>query len=88
MDKSQLRSHYRAVRESLSPAQVTAASAALCSLLATWPRLRQASTVLSYIAFRNELDLTALCSLAPDVQWTVPRVVGKRLVCHAHDPDR
>jgi 5-formyltetrahydrofolate cyclo-ligase len=88
MDKSKLRSHYRAVRESLSPEQVEADSVALCGLLAAWPRLRQARMVLSYIAFRNELDLTALYDLAPHIQWAVPRVVEKRLVCHAHDPDR
>ena len=87
-EKSQLRRHYRAVRESLLPKQVAADSSALCQRLADWNMLRQARTVLSYIAFRNELDLAALYDLVPGIQWAVPRVVEARLVCHTCDRDR
>jgi 5-formyltetrahydrofolate cyclo-ligase len=88
MQKSQLRRHYRTVRESLPPEEVAADSSALCRQLAGWHILRQARTVLSYIAFRNELNLAALTDLAPDIQWAVPRVVGTRLICHHYDPGR
>jgi 5-formyltetrahydrofolate cyclo-ligase len=87
MLKSQLRHHYRTVRESLSPQQVAEGSAALCRQLAAWDVLRRAGTVLSYIAFRNEIDLVDLYDLVPGIQWAVTRVVGARLVCHIYDPD-
>lgn len=86
MLKSQLRRHYRTVRESLSAQQVAAGSADLCRRLADWHLLRQARTVLSYIAFRNEIDLTALTDLVPGIRWAVPRVAEARLICHPYDP--
>jgi 5-formyltetrahydrofolate cyclo-ligase len=43
---------------------------------------------MAYIAFRNELDLGPLFELRPDVEWIVPRVVGRRLVLHRYDPSR
>ena len=87
-EKSRLRQHYRTVRESFSAHQVAADSSALCQRLANWHVLQQAHTVLSYIAFRNELDLAALTDLVPDIQWAIPRVVGARLICHRYDPKR
>jgi len=88
MLKSQLRRHYRTMRESLSPQQVSENSVGLCRRLADWDMLRQARTVLSYIAFRNELDLAGLYDLVPGVRWAVPRVAEARLVCHPYDPAR
>ena len=88
MNKSDIRRHFRKLRESLAPDQVAAASAALCRQLAGWDKLHKARTVLAYIAFRNELELAALTDLAPDIHWLVPRVQGTRLVCHPYDPDR
>ena len=86
--KHAVRQHFRAVRESLSPAQVAAASAALCKRLAEWRVLREAHTVLTYIAFRNEIDLAPLRERLPGIEWIVPRVVGRRLVLHPYDPAR
>ena len=88
MIKSQLRRHYRTIRESLSLQQVAQDSADLCRRLANWNLLRQTRTVMSYIAFRNEIDLAALYALVPDVQWTVPCVADEQLVCHLYDPER
>jgi 5-formyltetrahydrofolate cyclo-ligase len=86
--KSQVRDHFRAVRESMSGEKVAAASAALCERLAAWRVLREAHTVLTYIAFRNELDLAPLLELLPGIEWIAPRVVGRRLVLHPYDPAR
>jgi 5-formyltetrahydrofolate cyclo-ligase len=86
--KSQVRDHFRAVRESISGEEVAAASAALCGRLAAWHVLREAHTVLTYIAFRNEIDPAPLLDLLPGIEWIAPRVVGRRLVLHPYDPAR
>lgn len=85
MDKEGLRRHFRALREQMSPQEVEAASQALCARLAAWPLLAQARTVLTYLAFRNELDTVELMSHAPEICWTVPRVDGERLIPHLYD---
>ena len=86
--KREVREHLRAVRESLSSDQVAAASTALCKRLAGWRVLQQAHRVLTYIAFRNEIDLAPLPGLLPGIEWIVPRVIGRRLVLHPYDPAR
>jgi 5-formyltetrahydrofolate cyclo-ligase len=86
--KDELRRRYRAVRESLSLAEVAAASIAVCRTLAEWPRLQQAQHVLTYLAFRNELDLGYLFQLLPHTHWAVPRVDRQQLVLHPYQPER
>jgi 5-formyltetrahydrofolate cyclo-ligase len=86
--KRKVRDQFRSVRESLSPQEVSAASAALCEQLGGWSVLQGARTVLTYIAFRNEIDLAPLLELLPGIEWIAPRVVGPRLVLHPYDPDR
>jgi 5-formyltetrahydrofolate cyclo-ligase len=86
--KREVRERFRAVRESLTSDQVAAASTALCERLSGWSMLHQAHTVLTYVAFRNEIDLAPLRALLPGIQWIVPRVVGQHLVLHPYDPAR
>ncbi len=88
MSKKELRVRFRALREGLSEGEVAAASAALCHRLAEWPVLTAATTILTYLAFRHEIDLALLFSLLPDKQWLVPRVVGKQLAIHPYDATR
>jgi len=64
------------------------ASAALCRRLAAWPALRETQIVLTYLAFRNEPDLSLLFDLLPLIRWIVPRIEGKRIVLHPYDPAR
>ena len=86
--KREARDRYRSLRESMSSEQVAQASTALCHRLAEWPVLQNAHTVLTYIAFRNEIDLAQLIERFTGIEWIVPRVVGQRLVLHPYDPAR
>ncbi len=88
MKKSKLRAHFCTLRESLSAEEIAAASAALCHRLATWPILTGADTILTYLAFRGEIDPAPLFALLPDKRWVVPRVEGTRLMLHPYDPAR
>jgi len=89
MHKQALRQDFCNLRECLPEEDVATASAALCRQLAKWPSLRQAQTVLTYLAFRNELDLGLLFELLSDIEWVVPRIVaGNQMLLHPYDPDR
>jgi 5-formyltetrahydrofolate cyclo-ligase len=84
--KTSLRKRFQALRESLTPEEVRASSLAFCQQVADWPPLRQARTVLTYLAFRNELDTSLLFRLLPEMRWLVPRISGGNLVLHRYDP--
>lgn len=86
--KDDLRRHYRAIREGLSPDTVQAASIAVCRTLAEWPHLQTAQYVLTYLAFQNELDLSYLFEVLPRIHWAVPRVDRQELALHAYQPER
>ena len=88
MNKTQFRGRFRALRESLPTEEVVSASNAICQRLAAWTPLLKADTVLTYIAFRNEIDLGNLIELLPHACWAAPRVKGEYLVLHQYDPDR
>ncbi len=87
MDKREIRTHFCTLRECLPAEDIATASAALCERLSCF--LPPASCILTYLAFRNEPDLSLLFDLLPDARWFVPRVAtGRRLVLHPYDPDR
>jgi len=90
MDKTQLRRHFRSLRECLPPGEAAAASTTLCHRLASWiPSIIHPTNqliTLTYLAFRNEPDLSLLFDLLPDIHWVVPRIDGKRLAIHPYDP--
>jgi 5-formyltetrahydrofolate cyclo-ligase len=86
--KREMRVRYRTVRESISSEEVARASTVLCHRLAHWTVLQNARMVLTYIAFRNEIDLAPLLERLAGIEWVVPRVVGQRLVLHPYDPAR
>ena len=65
MEKPELRTRFCSLRESLAPDRVASVSTTLCQRLAIWPPLQEAKTVLSYLAFRNELDPSPLFALLP-----------------------
>ena len=88
MNKSELRRQFCSLREGLPPEEVTAASTALCQRLAGWTVLQEARTVLTYLAFRNEPDLSLLFDLLHHVRWAIPRIKGQRLILHLYDSAR
>ncbi len=88
MDKAELRQYFRVLRESFPPAKVITDSIAICMRLARWSELRMADNVLTYLAFRNEPDLSLLFDLLPRVRWYLPRVAGDNLVIHPYVPLR
>jgi len=88
MDKQALRDRFRRVREQLSAEEVRAASVAVCRRLAGWEVAQRARIVLTYLAFRNEIDLSALVKHLPGVRWALPRVDGPCLVLHPYDRGR
>jgi len=96
-DKKAYRCHCREIRENLAPDKVQAQSQRVCEHLARWPTFQKAQTVLSYLAFGNEIDLGALFERFPHKRWLVPRIVsgialsaGQKpyLVLHPYDPQR
>ena len=96
-EKAELRRRCHQIREGMSAGQVERASRAVCEHLSAWPVFQRANTVLSFLAFRNEIDLSGLYERWPDKRWLVPRVVegnelgaGQRpyLMLHRYDPAR
>jgi len=88
IDKPRLRERYIAVREGLPSVTVKDSSAAICARLADMTLLRHAKTVMAYLAFKNEVDLSLLFELRPDVDWVLPRIEGKRLILHPYEPKK
>ena len=88
--KETLRLKHRALRRGLTQQEVTGGSADLCRRLAEWEVLRSAERALTYVAFGNEPDLSALFTLLPSatILWAAPRVEGQQLAAHVYDPDR
>jgi 5-formyltetrahydrofolate cyclo-ligase len=96
-NKVELRRQCQKVREAMSAQEVKTSSDAVCAHLSMWLPLQQAYTVLSFLAFRNEIDLSQLFEIWPDKRWLVPRIVegtelapGQKpyLTLHPYDPAR
>jgi 5-formyltetrahydrofolate cyclo-ligase len=88
IEKAELRRHCREIREKLLPEQVKTSSQAVCQHLSQWPIFQAVDVVLSFLAFRNEIDLSLLFE-----RWLVPRVVEDAnakpyLTLHPYDPGR
>jgi 5-formyltetrahydrofolate cyclo-ligase len=81
----------------MSTEQVRLSSQAVCDHLSRWSLFRQADALLSFLAFRNEIDLGPLFERWPEKEWFVPRVVERGelapgqepyLALHTYDPQR
>jgi 5-formyltetrahydrofolate cyclo-ligase len=88
MEKPALRRRYCDLREALPAEELEAASRDVCQRLAEWPPLCDARVVLSYLAFRGEIDLSRLFEQLARIRWLVPRIAAHRLVLHPYDPTR
>lgn len=82
--KSELRQRLLAKRLALSPESVQAEESAIYQCLSQWSTFQEARSVLSFLAFRNEPDLTALMNAYPEKQWAIPRCVGQELIWHSY----
>jgi len=91
MDKSTLRAECRAWRDALTSVAVALASVHICECLAAWPALRQARTLMAYMAFGNEISLGPLMDRLPEKRWVIPRTLSKpepHIALHLYDPAR
>jgi len=85
--KRSLRRELLALRRALPAADVAAASARVVALLRDLPEVKQATTMLLYVADPDEIDVSALRDAAPSVRTVLlPRVEGDRLVTVRHMP--
>jgi 5-formyltetrahydrofolate cyclo-ligase len=73
-DKTLLRERCLDIRSKMAPEKVLESSRAVCDHLDAWPLFQQARTPLSFLAFRNEIDLAPLFERWPDKHWLVPRI--------------
>ena len=88
-EKQSLRKKLLAKRAALTAAEISAASAAVCRLLANWPLFKDAHAVLAYLGFDNEISLQPLLDSHPDKLWAVPRTMpGGQLYIHRYLPDQ
>lgn len=79
--KADLRRQCNEIREGISTAEAQKSSQAVCAHLSNWPVFRKAATVLTFLAFRNEIDLGPLFEGWPDKRWLAPRIAeGTELV--------
>lgn len=88
--KRVLRTRLLSERAALQPAVVEAASRAVMAQLLAWPAFQPAAVVLTYVAFRNEIDLASLLEQVPGKCWVLPRMVRhptKELVLHQYQPE-
>lgn len=85
--KRALRARWLAERAALPPETVAAASEAVRRYVEAWPPFQAARTVLAYMAFRNEIDLTPLLDHHPEKHWALPRIAGPgALTLHRYRP--
>ncbi|MGE5656810.1 MAG: 5-formyltetrahydrofolate cyclo-ligase [Actinomycetota bacterium] len=84
LNKAELRRSLLKTRQSLSPTDWRAKSDRICTHLQASPLFTQAQTILAYISFRQEPDLSPLFSHKQ--RWGLPRCVGNSLAWHLWTP--
>lgn len=83
LEKAQLRLKLLQKRKALSPEEWQEKSHRLCCHLQSSDLYQQSLTILSYISFRQEPDLSVLFT-DKNHQWGLPRCVNKQLVWHRY----
>jgi len=85
--KDDLRKHGKDIRGGITTGEVRQASKTICSWIESWQSYKEASTVLTYLPMRNEVDLTPLIPRSPQKKWVIPCVrPSGRMTFHAYDP--
>lgn len=84
-DKAQLRGHLLKVRKSLLVAEWREKSDRICNHLQSSELFSRSRSILAYLSFRQEPDLSPLW-MDSKQQWGFPRCVAKSLVWHHYRP--
>jgi len=87
MKKDALRKQGKDIRAGMTADEVAQDSKAVCSWIESWQPFKAASTVLTYLPMRNEVDLTALITQCPQKKWVIPLIhpAGK-MTFHRYEP--
>lgn len=86
--KSHLRQQYRKLRASLGDEIRAKASQTICETLEGWTFFQQSETILTYMPFKSEVDITPLFARHPEKRWVLPRIIPEedhRMVFHRYD---
>ncbi|QUY43898.1 5-formyltetrahydrofolate cyclo-ligase [Acaryochloris marina] len=86
LDKNTLRRQLLTQRQSMPVEQWRLFSQTLCQQLLDSSLWGQAKTVLAYMTFRQEPDLSWLFLQGQDREWGLPRCVGQHLIWHRCNP--
>ncbi len=78
-EKESLRAILLQKRRILTPQQVAAASASIVEQITSLPAFQKAHRILFYYPIHNEIDLRALCQIAPDKEYFLPSVHRKTI---------
>jgi 5-formyltetrahydrofolate cyclo-ligase len=85
--KKMLRKQLLTQRKTIAPQDWAQKSEAICQNLAQSPWVQKAQTILVYLSYCQEPDLTRLWSHHfPQKRWGIPRCVEKNLVWHEWNP--
>lgn len=87
-EKNRLRRQVLEQRQSMPDGQWRLFSQTLCQQLLSSPLWEQAHTVLAYMTFRQEPDLSWLFSQGSHHEWGLPRCVGQNLSWHLCNPSQ
>ena len=82
--KKEYRKYFRKLRDQLSPEEVETKSEVICRKIAELPEFIEADAILSYMAFRNEVDMKYIMSTARGLGKKIflPRMDGEDMEFH------
>jgi 5-formyltetrahydrofolate cyclo-ligase len=90
-DKAPLRQRCKEIRTALGDETRRMASLAICAQIESWEIFQRASTILTYMPIRGEVDLSPLLASRPQKRWLLPRIIpaeNHRMAFHPYDPAR
>ena len=87
--KKEYRKIYRKLRNQLSPEEVETKSEVICRKITELPEFIEADAILSYMAFRNEVDMKYIMSTAREMGKKIflPRMDGEDMEFHLTEGD-
>lgn len=87
--KRYLRQECKGIRARINEDTRRKASVTICRHIANWHEFKQATTVLTYMPMRSEVDLAGLFSLYPEKKWAIPRILpGGKMLFHEYNPQK